>query len=66
MKQVDIAITPKGIGENWERSCSWCESNEKNATYKIYNTKAEWMDYACEKHYQEHFKHGYHESSISQ
>lgn len=53
MKKPDIVITPKGQEETWQHKCSWCDADAK---YKVYNTKAEHMDYACEKHYQQHFR----------
>ena len=53
MKKFDYAITPRSQEETWKHSCSWCD---KDGQYKVYNVKAEWMDYACEEHYQEHFR----------
>jgi len=56
MKKADFCITPMSLGE---KSCNWCESNAKIATYKIWTESIQWMDYACEEHYQKYFNNGH-------
>jgi len=56
MKKADFCITPMNHGE---KSCNWCESNAKTATYKCYTVAAEHIDYACEEHYRQYWNGGF-------
>lgn len=52
MGKHGFVIKPIAVGD---KSCCWCEVNNKNAVYQCYAVVWDWMDYACEKHYQEYF-----------